>query len=158
MTNAIRRTKKQCLEEKRTTLWLQANKLAEMPQDFPPGRTHQLMRTMEVLMQTLSERQSNLLQHMGAQYGSDIRQTAARMLSEFTTAITDLPNISARMKKYQTIFETSGLGAELEMQDRWALEAFAATLASGGAVIFTVRKGHKGVQITGSRKGEQILP
>lgn len=109
-------------------------------------------------MQTLSERLSKLLQHMEAQYGLDTRQTAARMLSEFTTAMPDLPNISGRMSNWETIYATSPLADKLNTYDRWALAAYVATLASGGALNFTVRRGHKGVQITASNKGQQIVP
>lgn len=159
MTNdAIRMTKKQCLEAERNLTIARAKRLAGMPQDFPLGSYNQRMQTTEGLMHTLSERRLKVLQHLEEQYDLDIRQTAARMLSEFMTAMPDLPNISARMTSWQAIYETSQLMTRLNMLDRWMLEAYVATLAAGGTINFKVSRGHKGVQITASNKSPQILP
>lgn len=159
MTNdAIRMTKKQCLEAQRNLTMARAKRLAGMSQDFPLGSYSQRMQTTEGLMQTLSDRHLKVLQHLEGQYGLDIRQMAARMLSEFTTVMPDLPNIFARMTSWQAIYETSPLMTRLNMLDRWMLEAYVATLASGGTINFKVSRGHKGVQITASNKTPPILP
>lgn len=129
-------TKKKCLEEKVRNRRELASRLAAQNQDFPRPTGTALMQIMEVLMETLSERQSNLLQHMEVQYGLATRQTAERMLSEFMTEMTSLRNIFERMQRWSIIFNNSVISSDILLEDKFALELFVATLASGGNIEF----------------------
>lgn len=105
-------------------------------------------------MQILSEERSRLLLHMGERYDSDTRQMVERMLSEFTTGMIDLQNISERTRLWQRIFETSEISSKLSPDDKFALELFVSGLASGGRIEFVIdHNAHKGRGVRARIKG-----
>lgn len=106
-----------------------------------PTTTKQIM---ELLMETLSDRQSRVLQHLEARYGSAIRQTVEHTLSEFMTGMTSGQNIADRMKNYDHTYHTLLQAGVTSSLDRMHVMALMATIAHGGRIDFRLTQGHKG--------------
>lgn len=138
MTDVIQRTKKQWHAEKAEKLRSVVTKLANLRVPYVVDKGKDRKQIMELLTETLSDRQSKLLQHLEVRYGLDTRQTVARMLSEFTAAMTDGRSTAVPMTTYETIsanLQTAGVKAEV---DRQHVMAWCATVAHGGNLDWRV--------------------
>lgn len=138
MNDAIQRTKKQWRAEEQEKLKSAARRLVWREVDLNETNSTVTQRTMERLMETLSEKQLRLLQHLEERYGSDTRATAARMLSEYTMEKISGQSIADRMTNYETICNSLRRELRLSEIDHLQVCAHVANIAHGGKLRFAV--------------------
>lgn len=98
-------------------------------------------------MELFSKKQLDMLQRLEERLDLDTRQTVERMLSEFISEMSELPNISERLTKLrptwsnlQQLHDVKGL----DEMDRAELDALLYTVAWGGRYAWTATRGRKG--------------
>lgn len=144
MNDAIGRTKKQWHAEKAERLKSAAEKLSRLKVPYVLDNRRDRQRIMELLMETLSDRQSRVLQHLEEQYDSATRQTVAHMLSEFIAEMSDGRSTAVPMTTYETISASLQRAGVTKEVDRAHVMALLSTLAHGGKTDFRVTQHPKG--------------
>lgn len=137
-------TLKQWHVEKQRKLHSELRRIAEVVVPYDVTSPKVTQQIMEWLMETLSDRQSNVLRYVEERYDSATRQTVERMLLEFTTGMTSGQSIAARMKNSAITFHTLREAGISNAIDRMHIEALAATIAHGARLDFRVMQSHKG--------------